>query len=65
MRMEIQALASVIVLKIWHCHKLHQRSQIRLRSGIAIAVVWVTFVAQILSCVAVGVGWQVQLQLDP
>ena len=39
MRMQIQSLASLLSgLRIWRCCKLQLRSQIQLRSGIAVAV---------------------------
>ena len=36
--MQIWSLASLSGLRIWHCHKLWCRLQMRLRSGIAVAV---------------------------
>ena len=40
MRLWAQALASLSVLKIWHCRALRYRLKIRLGSGVAVAVVW-------------------------
>ena len=37
--MQVQSLASLSGLRIQHCHKLQHRSQMRLGSGIAVAVV--------------------------
>ena len=39
MRMQVQSLASLSGLRVWHCHKLQRRSQMLLRSSIAVAVV--------------------------
>ena len=39
MRLWVRSLASLSGLRIWHCHELWYRSQIRLGSGIAVAVV--------------------------
>ena len=39
MRIQILSLALLSKLKIWHCCKLHCRSQMRLRSSVAVAVV--------------------------
>ena len=39
MKMQVQFLASLSGLRIQHCQKLWCRSQMRLRSGIAVAVV--------------------------
>ena len=39
MRMWVQSLASLNGLRIWHCCKLSHRSQMRLRLGVAGAVV--------------------------
>ena len=36
-RMQVQSLASLSGLRIWHCSKLLQRSQMWLGSGIAVA----------------------------
>ena len=33
MRMQVQSLASLSGLRIWHCHKLLRRSQMQLGSG--------------------------------
>ena len=38
LRLWVRSLASLSGLKIWHCHKLWCRSQMRLGSGIAVAV---------------------------
>ena len=38
-RVQVQSLASLNGLRIWHCHKLQRRSQMRLGSGVAVAVV--------------------------
>ena len=38
MRMQVQSLASISGLRIWHCHKLHQRLQLQLRSGVTMTV---------------------------
>ena len=35
----VRSLASLSGLRIWHCHELWSRSQMQLRSGIAVAVV--------------------------
>ena len=40
-RMQVRSLASLSGLRIWHCHKLQQRWQIQLRSGMAVAVAMV------------------------
>ena len=40
MRIWIQSLASLSGLRIWCCHELWGRSQMRLRSRIALAVAW-------------------------
>ena len=39
MRMQVQSLALLSGLRIWHCHEWWCRSQTRLRSDIAVAVV--------------------------
>ena len=39
MRMQIQSLAVLSGLRIWHCHELQCRLQMWLRSGVAVAVV--------------------------
>ena len=39
MRMLVQSLASLTELRIQHCHKMQHRSQMLLRSGVAVAVV--------------------------
>ena len=39
MRLRVQSLASLSVLRIWHCRELCCRSQTQLGSGIAVAVV--------------------------
>ena len=44
MRMQVQSMALLIGLRIWHCHKLWCRLQMRLGSCIAVAV------AQASSC---------------
>ena len=49
MRMWIQFLASLSGLRTGCCHKLQHRSQMWLRSGVAVAVL----------------GWQLQLQFNP
>ena len=49
MRLQVQSLASLTELRIWHCRELCCRSQTRLGSGIAVAVA----------------GWWLRLQLDP
>jgi len=36
MRTQVQSLASLSGLRIWHCHELWCRSQMRLRSGCGI-----------------------------
>ena len=38
MRFQVQSLASLSGLRIWHCHELWYRSQARLISCIAVAV---------------------------
>ena len=38
MRMQVRSLASLRGLRIWHCHDLQHRSQMGLRSGVAVAV---------------------------
>ena len=38
MRMQVPSLASLSGLRIWHCHELWCRSQMRLGSGVAVAV---------------------------
>ena len=38
MRLRVQSLASLSGLRIWCCHELWCRSQMRLRSGVAVAV---------------------------
>ena len=40
MRMKIQFLALPSGLRIWRCHELQCRSQTRLRSDVAVAVVY-------------------------
>ena len=40
MRMQVQSLASFSGLRIWHCRELLCRLQTRLRSGVAVAVVY-------------------------
>ena len=40
MKILVWSLALLSGLRIWHCHKLRHRSQMRLRSGFAVAVVW-------------------------
>ena len=40
MRMQVQSLALLSVLRIWHCYELWCRLQMWLRSGIAVAPVW-------------------------
>ena len=40
MRIQVQSLASLSGLRIQYCHKLWYRSQMQLRSGVAVAVVW-------------------------
>ena len=37
-RMWVQSLALLSGLRIWHCCKLQCRSQVQLRSGVAVAV---------------------------
>ena len=49
-KMRAWSLASLSGLRVWHCCGLQCRSQ---------------DVAQILSCCGSGVGWQLQLRLDP
>ena len=44
-RMWVQSLALLSGLRIWHCQKLHHRSQMQLRSGVAVTVVWPATVA--------------------
>ena len=39
MRMQVRFLASISRLRIWRCHELWCRSQTRLSSGLAVAVV--------------------------
>ena len=39
MRVWVIALASLSELRIWHCHELWYRSQMRLGLGVAVAVV--------------------------
>ena len=39
MRLQVQSLASLNGLRIWHCRELWCRSQTRLGSGVAVAVV--------------------------
>ena len=39
-RKQVQSLALLSELRIWHCHELWCRSQTRLGSGIAVAVVY-------------------------
>ena len=39
MRMRVQSLASLSGLRIWSCRELQRRSQMQLRSGVAVAVV--------------------------
>ena len=39
MRMQVQSLALLSGLRIWLCHKLQHRSQMQLRSCVAVAVV--------------------------
>ena len=39
MRMQVQSLASLSELRIWHCHELWCRSQMQLGSSVAVAVV--------------------------
>ena len=39
MRLQVQSLASISELSIWHCHQLWCRLQTRLRCGVAVAVV--------------------------
>ena len=39
MRTQVLSLASFSGLRIWHCHELWCRSQMRLGSGIGVAVV--------------------------
>ena len=39
MRTQVQSLASFTGLMIWHCRELWHRSQMQLRSGVALAVV--------------------------
>jgi len=39
MRLQVRSLALLSGSRIWHCHELWCRSQTRLRSGIAVAVV--------------------------
>ena len=51
-RLLVQSLASFSGLRIRRCRKLWCRLQTQIRPGIAVAV-------------AVAVGWQQQLQLDP
>ena len=38
MRLQVRSLASLSGLQIWYCHELQCRSQMQLRSGIAVAV---------------------------
>ena len=38
MRLQVRSLASLIRLRIQHCHELQCRSKTRLRSGVAVAV---------------------------
>ena len=40
MRMLVRSLASLSGLRIWHCRELWCRSQMRLGSGVAVAVVY-------------------------
>ena len=42
MRMGVQSMASLSGLRIWHCHELWYRSQMWLRSCVAVAMVWAT-----------------------
>ena len=37
-RFWVQTLASLSVVRIWHCRELCCRSQMQLRSGVAVAV---------------------------
>ena len=46
-RMWVQALASLSRLSIWHYHKLWCRSQMRIGSSGAMAVVWASASAPI------------------
>ena len=39
MRMQVRSLSSLSALRIWYCRELWCRSQTRLRSGVAVAVV--------------------------
>ena len=39
MRLQVQSLASLTELRIWHCHELWCRLQMQLRSRVAVAVV--------------------------
>ena len=39
MRMQVGSPASLSGLRIQHCHELRHRSQVQLRSGVAVAVV--------------------------
>ena len=47
MRMQVQSLAWLSGLRIWHCHKLWCRSQMQPRSYVAVAVAVATAIAQI------------------
>ena len=49
MRLQVQLLASLSGLRIPHCHELWCRSQMRLGSGTAVAVVYTTAVAVVSS----------------
>ena len=40
MRMQVQSLASISGLRIWHRSKVWCRLQMRLRSGVLVAVAW-------------------------
>ena len=40
LRMQVGSLALLSGLRIWHCCELWHRSQVQLRSAVAVAVVW-------------------------
>ena len=44
MRLRVPSLASLSGLRIRHCHELQHRSQMQLRSGVAVAVATVALI---------------------
>ena len=53
-RMQVQSLASLTGLRIWRCHKLQYTSQMRLGSGVTMAVAYRLAAAALIQLL----GWE-------